>query len=322
MQQLSKCWVCGRGVDEIRATLASEETDESGFNKLLQQVAWHRSKLNDSAALWRRSLPKEFEEMDFNFVMNNPEQFKGFTVIPGIKDTRGMIMDWLAKASMALRKGDEAMLGDLKLASLNSYDRVMVLKSLEQFEGRWHRLFTKDEGQDARKYQAGFEGLSLRDGLEYLISGGVLYYDTQNMLIQIAKNEEEAKKPKMGVGTVQLRGFGVVPVCDVCRGIVVEFRGPREEVEAAVAEAVAPSPEPTHRPQVAPKVAQPAPRKAKTQEAVEASAQASPAYLEIVEKLSSTAPAEGEAPKLRGLHEHRLKEDWEQILEQQQKEGS
>lgn len=324
MQQPMKCWVCGRGAEEIHATLVIDDEGDAEFNKQLGQINWFRTKLTESAAAWRRALPRDFKDMDFNFVVSNPDQFKGFTVIGEMVDARSALMDWPARAAVALRKGDEGMLQDLKLAALKAEDRSAILNTLEQFENRYRRLFTKDESLGRADFPAGFEGISLGDGLEYLIAGGGLYYDIRTMLVQFARNEELSKRPRMSVDAIQLRGFGAVPICDVCRAVFAGLRGaPEEAVDRPQAEIVKPPPQPSHKPEpVAPKAVQPAPKKVRAQEQIEeVPAGASPGYLEIVKKLG--APKQGEEePKMRSLHEHRMKEDWEEILEQQQQSGS
>lgn len=326
MQALN-CWVCGRTSDEVLAAQIDDSQSEAEFANLLAQVSQYRLKFTKSSSEWRRVFPKEFLPMDFSFVIDNPDQFKGVLAMADVTGSRRELLGWLASASTALRKQDEPRLEQLKLSSLRSEDRMTLLKSIEQFEGNWHRSLVRDDAGDSKaKLPVGFEGLALGDGLDFLMAAGSLFYDIQGMLVQFAREEHRRKVPRLEVGTVRLEAFGDVPLCDICRGMIVGLRNAAEVVEeepAAVAaepvQQVEPVPEPEEQP-LTPLVTQRA-KHVRTQEVVEdPSLQGSPGYMEIVSKLGAPAAQEEapkEAPKPRYLHEHRLKEDWDEVVAQQ-----
>jgi hypothetical protein len=326
MENLSNCWVCGRTTAEVRATQYDEGQADSEFANQFAQVAQFKAKLMKSAADWRRAIPKDFKLMEFDFVVENAEQFSAFSAIDDVKGAKKEIMGWLGNASIALRNQNEPELQALKLSTLRSEDRAKLLNSLEGFESTWHRLLVAGEGkQQKAQYPVGFKGLNLVDGVEYLIAGGSFYYDVLGMLVQFAREEKARKAPRLEVGAIPIRGLGRVPICDICREMIIELR----EAAANVAEVTAPQapkmpeqpasePEPQPMAPVAPR--QP-PRRIRAQEVSEDQAvEGSPGYVEIVKKLSN-APVnqedEAASQKPRYLHEHRLKEDWE-ALEQQQ----
>ena len=323
MDNPSNCWVCGRTSEEVRASQVDESQAEAEYTNQLAQLAQYKSKLMKSAGDWRKSVPKDFKAMEFDFIVGNPSQFTSFSAIADVTGAKKEIMGWLANASLALRNQNESELQALKLSPLRSEDRARLLNSLEEFEGQWHRLLAAGDGKDGRKeFPVGFKGLNLVDGIEYLIAGGSFYYDVLGMLVQFAREEKGRKAPKLGVGFVPLKGMGRVPICDVCRGLIIELR------EAGVSEVQAPEAAPVERaeeersPQtVAPVAQRVPPRRMRAQEASQEEAlEGAPGYVEIVKKLGNApVSAQGEAAgqKPRYLHEHRLQEDW-QAIEQPQ----
>jgi len=317
MMQLTKCWVCGRSGEEIKAALVEGDQEGSELDKEFSQVAWFRSKFNESATAWRRAVPKDFREMDFGFVTGNPDQFGAVTFIGEVNDARSVMMDWLSRASVAISKGDEGALQNLNLTSLGNGDRETLARSFELFESHWHRLLAKEEAENGKaNYPTGFDGLGLADGVEYLISAGLLYYDAQNMLIQFKKNAETAKRPKFGIRVVQSK-FGPVPLCDVCAGLVVGLRSAETEVVEQPEVGIVREPHKRVRqPEVvAPVIARPAAKQAQAQTSEdESSLKASPGYLDIVRKLGPSSEEMGPRPTY--LHDHRMKEAWDDILEQ------
>ena len=225
MDNPSNCWVCGRTSEEVRASQVDESQAEAEYTNQLAQLAQYKSKLMKSAGDWRKSVPKDFKAMEFDFIVGNPSQFTSFSAIADVTGAKKEIIGWLANASLALRNQNESELQALKLSTLRSEDRARLLKSLEEFESQWHRLLAAGDGKDGRKESpVGFKGLNLVDGIEYLIAGGSFYYDVLGMLVQFAREEKGRKAPKLGVGFVPLKGMGRVPICDVCRGLIIELR--------------------------------------------------------------------------------------------------
>ena len=319
MDNPSNCWVCGRTAEEVRATQVDESQADAESSNQLAQLAQYRSKLMKSAENWRRAIPNDIRQKDFEFIVDNPNQYSAFSAIGDVAGAKKEVMGWLATAIQALRTQNESELQTLKLSPLRSEDRAKLQKSLEEFESRWHRRFA-GEAQDAKGgYAVGFKGLTLSDGIEYLIAGGSFYYDVLGMMVQFAREEKARRVPKFGVGAIPLKGLGRVPICDVCREMIIELREAAAtpvEVPAAAQSRAEEEPSPRPMPAVAPHAA---PRRMRAQEADEG-VEGSPGYVEIVKKLGNSPIKEEEeavGQKPRYLHEHRLKEDW-QALEQQQ----
>jgi len=312
----SECWVCGRTAEDISALFKIEVPEDTELTKQASQINWFRTKFMESAANWRKSIPKEFREMDFLFVISNPDQFKTVKVIGEVDDSRKHMMDWLVKASFMLRKGEEGQLQNLNLSSLDAPSRQSIVRAIEQFEATWHRRLAREEGQAASSAgAAGFQGLNLGDGLEYLIAGGLLYYDIQAMLIQFARNAAISKLPQWHVQVLTIRGFAPVAVCDVCSLLIQGLRVGREAPMEPAHEAAPVEAKPSHGPEApVPAVPQVAPKRSKAQAAAEEiPAGASDEFVKLIEKFGPADDAD--APKTHYLHEHRLKEDWDEIAE-------
>lgn len=306
MQETNRCWVCHRDVVEILASVDVETQEEKELKKQMTQVAWYKSKFTESAELWRRGLPREFKDMDFQFVASNAEQFSSIKTLAEVLDAKKLLLDWLADASSRLRVGGEGISSDPELSALDIAERDSILKSIDQFEAKWHRSLVKDGRSNG--YASGFEGLKLFDGLEFVIAEGLFYYDVRSQLSQIAMVKATAKKPKKSIRMLQANGYPPVPLCSVCESLIMGLRAPERKRQEPLDEASEPELE---------TVSQQAPQREPPIAVVQATAAVvtegiSPTVAEVLQKMG---PASKEAPKMRSLHEHRLKEDWDEIVE-------
>ena len=315
MPEPTRCWVCHRSIEEITAAVDTETQEERELKKQMTQVSWTKSKFVESADLWRRTLPRDFKDMDFQFIASNATQFGSIKGLAEVLDAKRLMVDWLADASSRLRKGGEEMKGLPELTQLEKSDTDTLVKMLDQFEARSRRTIQPDVRRDG--YVSGFEGLKLFEGLEYLIAQGLLYYDVRTQLLTFALGRAVAKKPKASMRMVQLNAYPPVQLCSVCETLMVGLRAPERKMEQpAAAAAVA------EQPSVS--VARPAEKAAEPEKvavpvvaAVEGT-DLSPAVAEIVSKLG---PATKEAPKTRGLHEHRATEEWDEVRAKQAQES-
>ena len=312
MPEPSRCWVCHRSLDEITAAVDTETQEERELKKQMSQVSWTRTKFIESADLWRRTLPRDFKDMDFSFIASNAAQFGSIKGLGEVLDAKKLMADWLSDASSRLRKGEEAMHALPELAPLEKSEGETLVKTLDQFEAKSRRTIQPDAHKEG--YASAFDGLKLFEGLEFLIAEGLLYYDVRTQLLTFAMVRANAKKPKTSLRMVQANGYPPVQLCSVCETLVVGLRAPERRMEQPVAapevpeEAAKPAEKPAEKEAEAEVVAVPV---------VAAVAEAegmSPAVAEIVNKLG---PATKEAPKTRGLHEHRAKEEWDEVLQKQ-----
>jgi len=314
MPEPQRCWVCHRSVDEIASMVDIETPAEREIAQQASQVNRFRAKFIESAELWRRGIPKEFKDMDFRFVTGNAEQFSSIRILGEVVDAKKLMVDWLIDASTKLRKQDGEPLNFGALSSVEKPDRETLLRMMDQFEAKWRRRLAADgKGVDSRGYQSGFEGLKLLDGLEFVIAGGALYYDVQTQLLDMARKKEINSKPKRNVNAVTVNGYPPVPLCSVCAGLIKELRPPLAQ-EAPPPAAPEPEQPPAEAPPQIVSVVEAAP--APTEQV--APADATPQVAEILKKIG---PATKEAPKMRGLHEHRAKEEWDEVMAQQAEKG-
>lgn len=309
MAEASRCWLCHRDVGELTQAIPAETQEEKRIKNQMSQVALHKSKFTESSELWRRGVPRDFKDMDFQFILGNAGQFGSIKALGEAVDAKKLMIDWLVDVSATLHGEARQALPDI--ASLERGEREALVGTLEQFEMKWRRALGKG-GKDGRGYPMGFEGLKLADGLEFLIAEGLLYYDVRAQLFQMALAKAAGRRPQMSVSNVRLNGYPPVPLCSICASLIKEIRAPNR----AVAEEVA-------RQKVEP--ASEAAPLAQTVEIAEAASVtgdvpegASPQLVEIIRKIG---PAAKEAPKSRSLHEHRIKEDSEDLVEQKAAEG-
>ncbi|HXY56381.1 MAG TPA: hypothetical protein VEH01_02095 [Nitrososphaerales archaeon] len=317
MPEASRCWVCHRSLEEITAAVDTETQEERELKKQMSQVSWTRSKFVETADLWRKTLPRDFKDMDFQFIASNASQFGTIKGLSEVLDAKRLMADWLADASSRLRKGEEGMRALPELAPLEKADADSLVKMLDQFEARSRRTIQSDTHKEG--YVPGFEGLKLFDGLEFLIAQGILYYDVRTQLLTFAMVRANAKKPKTTLRMIQANGYPPVQLCSVCETLMVGLRAPERKVEIPAA-----APEGAEKPSVA--VEKPAEGVVEPEKVavavpvvavVDGSEGLSPRVAEIVNQLG---PATKEAPKTRGLHEHRAKEEWDEVLQRQANE--
>ena len=306
MPEMSRCWACHRTVEEITATVDTETAEEREIKKQMSQVAWYRSKFTDSADLWRRSMPRDFKDMDFQFIASNPSQFSSIKALAEVLDAKKLMLDWLVEASSVLRSGGETTKLLEGVGPLEQADGDSVLRLIDQFETKWHRTIGPESSRNG--FAAGFNGLKLFEGLEFLIAEGQLYYDVRAQLSQSAMARAAAKKPRKSIRMVQANGYPPVPLCSVCESLILGLRAPEHKV--ASAPTVPSESEPAGEPEQLEKIAEPI----EVVQAADTSESVSPQVAEILKKLG---PATKDAPKSRNLHEHRVKEDWDELLEEQ-----
>jgi hypothetical protein len=319
MPEPTRCWVCHRSLEEISAAVDTETQEERELKKQMSQVSWTKSKFVESADLWRRTLPRDFKDMDFQFIASNASQFGSIKGLAEVLDAKKLMVDWLSDASSKLRKGGEDMHALPELAPLEKSDAETLVRALDQFEARSRRTIQPDSHREG--YASAFEGLKLFEGLEFLIAQGLLYYDVRTQLLTFALVRASAKKPKTSLRMVQANGYPPVQLCSVCETLVIGLRAPERRMEQPSAQPVAAEAPPKRGEKAAEKqVEKPAQEEMVAVPVISAVAESegvSPAVAEIMNKLG---PATKEAPKTRGLHEHRATEEWDEVLQKQAQE--
>ena len=205
--------------------------------------------------MWRKGVPKELKEFDFKFVTSNADQFKpirigngllGEIVAPNkllkdIADAKVLTVDWLENVALVLRVGDGEIPGFGSLSHFQKADRDQLRKMVDQFEAKWRRSIGSDGhgGEDHGEYGQGFEGLKLIEGLEFMVAIGMLYYEVQAQLLDMARRKEVDSKPKRGVSVLLVNGYPPLPVCSVCVDVMKKLSSRPFAVEPAAPQQVA-----------------------------------------------------------------------------------
>ena len=248
MSELTRCWFCRRSDAEVSAFADMETPGEKEIAQQMSQVTKFKADFVQSADAWRKGVPKELKEFDFKFVISNADQFKpirigngllGEIVAPNkllgeIGEAKKTTFDWLENAAVVLRKGDGEVSGFGPLSAFDKVDRELLSRMVDQFESKWRRSI----GGDGRRagssgYKQGFEEMKLFDGLEFMIAAGVLYYEVQTQLLEIARKKEVNSKPKRGVSVQLVSGYPPVPICSVCADVMRAMGSHQLAVEPA-----------------------------------------------------------------------------------------
>jgi hypothetical protein len=191
-------------------------------------------------------------------VTSNPDKFKpirigngllGEIVAPNkllgeIADAKKLTVDWVGNVALVLRKRDGEIPGFGALSHFEKADRDLLSRMVDQFEAKWRRRIGSDgsRGADPSGYKQGFEGLKLFDGLEFMIAVGILYYDVQAQLLDMARRKEINSKPKRGVSVLLVNGYPPIPLCSVCVDVMKELGSRQFAVEPAVPQQVSAAP--------------------------------------------------------------------------------
>jgi hypothetical protein len=256
MSEQSRCWFCHRSDAEVSAFADVETPKEREIIQQMSQVTRFKADFVQSADGWRKGVPKELKEFDFKFVTSNADQFKPIRIGNGllgeiaapnkllgeIGDAKKLTNDWLENVVLVLRKGVGDVPGFGALSSYEEADREQLSKMVDQFEAKWRRRIGTDgsKGTDHGGYKQGFEGLKLFDGLDFMIATGILYYEVQAQLLDMARKKEINNKPKRGVGVLLVNGYPPIPLCSVCIDIMKELN--LHQIEPPIPEEVSAAP--------------------------------------------------------------------------------
>jgi hypothetical protein len=254
MSEESRCWFCHRSDAEVSAFADIETPREKEILQQMSLITQSKADFVQSADVWRKGLPKELKEYDFKFVISNADQFKPIRIGSGllgevvgsnkllgeIADAKKLTVDWLENVALVLREGDGEIPGFGALSPFEKADRDLLSKMVDQFEANWRRRIGSDgsRGANPSRYKQGFEGLKLFDGLEFMIAVGILCYDVQAQLLDMARRKEINSKPKRGVSALLVNGYPPIPLCSVCVDVM---RG-LSSVEPAVPQQVSAAP--------------------------------------------------------------------------------
>ena len=254
MSEQSRCWVCRRSEVEVSAFADMETPRESEILQRISQLTRFRTDFIQSADGWRKGVPKELKEFEFEFVTSNPDQFKSIRISNGllgeivfpnkllaeIADAKKLTVDWIEKVALILHRGEGEVPGFGTLSPFEKADRELLRRMVEQFEAKWRRRIGSDgsKGADPSGYKQGFEGMKLFDGLEFMIAAGTLYYDVQAQLLDMARRREITNKPKRGVSVLPVDGYPPIPICSVCADVMRELSSRQLTVEPAVPQQV------------------------------------------------------------------------------------
>ena len=211
-----RCWICGRTVEEVQRSIGNPAVEPSEAEKSLGRVNDQRARFYKVASDWGDSVPDQFRNMDFNFVMGNPAQFKSLRFIDDVEQAQKAYIEPLPGILAQAKKGEEVTIGEVKLGE-DARKRDSVVRQLEDFEKRSGRSLSMLDGPKPRA----FDGLKLGDGLRYLRDLGALHFALQQKVLEIDQEDEKKKLPTFGISMAKIKSFPrAVPLCTVCESLI------------------------------------------------------------------------------------------------------
>ena len=177
-----------------------------------------RARFMRESADWTDRVPDQFRAMSFEFVMNNPSQFKSARVVEEAEAARRSIFEPLKLAVSRLRAGNDASLGSVRISAGDRSAMSLVLSEAEEFE---RKTGTQLDREGDQSLPHGFTDLKLGQGISFLKEAVELNYSVQQKLLELEKEDELSRKPSFGVGMAKADGLpGEIHVCTVCQNLV------------------------------------------------------------------------------------------------------
>lgn len=219
-----RCWLCRRTGTEVSEAVARPSDREKELDTMNARVNDSAGQFERESKKWALNSMEHAANLEFTFVLNNPEQFKMIAFMPEVIRAKKSLADSLVDAAGRARSGTDVTLGIVTVPHTAKARMDFFNQELSKFEKSSGRKILADtptgESGPSDDLQA-YEGLKLKEGIAYLAKIGLQYYAIQKGLIQKEKEEERAKRPVYKVSLVKVPGHPTgLPLCSVCELLV------------------------------------------------------------------------------------------------------
>jgi len=216
--RISKCWMCGRSSDEVNSSVG-RIPQETELDRRFARMTELMGKFSRASAEWGNLVPDQFKTFEFEFVLNNPNQFKGMRFLTEVDDSKKSIVIPLKVAIGNVRNGVEGSIGGVKISPTDMAKKDVFLKEVGDFERRTNRNLNGAGGDGSKPL--GFDGMRIGQGLAFMREVGMLYFSIQEKLLELEKEDEMSKRPVFAVSIAKVNGLpGEIPLCTVCQNLV------------------------------------------------------------------------------------------------------
>lgn len=210
-----RCWICGRTVEEVQRSIGTPAAEPSDVDRNLARVTEQKARFYRVATDWTEGIPEQFRNMDYNFIMGNPSQFKALRFVDDVEQAQKAYVEPLAGISAQAKKGEEMVVGEFKVSADDPRRRDALARQMDEFAKKSGRSMSMLDGQRA------FEGLKLADGLRFVRDLGVLHFSLQQKLLEMDQDDEKKKMPTFGISMAKIKTFPrAVPLCTVCESLI------------------------------------------------------------------------------------------------------
>jgi len=212
-----KCWLCGRSSDEVNASVG-RIPQETELDKKFVRMSDLMGKFNRASAEWGNLVPDQFKTFEFDFVLNNQNQFKAMRFLGEVEDSKKSIVIPLKVTLTNVKGGTDASIGGVKIGPSDAAKKEVFLKEVADFEKRTGRSLN---GSGGNGKPSGFDGMRIGQGLVFMRDVGMLYFSIQEKLLEVEKEEEMSKRPVFTVSIAKIDSYpGEIPICTVCQNLV------------------------------------------------------------------------------------------------------
>lgn len=218
--KINRCWFCGRSSDEVNSSVG-RIPQETELDKRFAKMADLMGKFTRASGEWGDLIPDQFKTLEFDFVLNNQNQFKAMRFLPEVDDSKKSIVIPLRVAIGNVRNGTETSIGGVKISPSDKAKREVFLTEVSDFERRTGRSLN-GSGENSKPH--GFDGLRIGQGLAFMREVGMLYFSIQEKLLEAEKEDEMSRRPTFAVAIARVNGLpNEIPVCTVCQNLVTSL---------------------------------------------------------------------------------------------------
>ena len=221
-------------MNEIKNELSGKTQVEIGIEGVIKNVEAAKRDFIEKTDQWKRQVPNEYRNFDYDFVMANREQFNSIDYLTELRPVEQLMHDGVAEARSRAEQGDIIRIGKAEVSQTDDEAHKLLFQAITDFEDRENRdIRSKDkerwDTQEKKCRPINFQGLKFGEGIEFLQRLGMLYYDLQ---LDRLKHDLSLAKSKRATWKLQQVMFpdyakGLV-VCSVCARLISEV-GPRPD---------------------------------------------------------------------------------------------
>jgi hypothetical protein len=207
-----KCWLCRRTANDVREVMGRPTSKELEVERLIGMVKGSKAAFESRSALWTELVPEQLKNIEFGFILKNPEAFKSVEFADELVKTKKFLVDAIVEVTKCARSGKNGSLGVVEFSGKDERQTSLLILEAGDFERRTGRAVDSP---------GLFEGADLRQGIGILREAGLVYFAIQWGILRLLMEDAMRNRPRVGVSVFLLDGVAdSVSLCSVCEGLL------------------------------------------------------------------------------------------------------